>query len=127
MTPQSVSRLKMAEAIPAEMTVIEITEFGAPEVLKPVMRPVPQPAAGEILLRVAAAGVNRPDLLQRQGNYPPPPGASDIPGLEAAGTVAALGEGVTAVTVGDAVCALLAGGGYAEYAAVPAVQCLPVP
>jgi putative PIG3 family NAD(P)H quinone oxidoreductase len=88
---------------------------------------VPQPAAGEILIAVAAAGVNRPDLLQRQGNYPPPPGASDIPGLEVAGTVAALGDGVTGFAVGEDVCALLAGGGYAEYAAVPASQCLPVP
>jgi putative PIG3 family NAD(P)H quinone oxidoreductase len=117
----------MAEAIPTEMTVIEISEFGGPEVLKPVKRPVPRPAAGEIVLKVGAAGINRPDLLQRQGNYPPPPGASDIPGLEAAGTVAALGDGVTGFDVGDKICALLAGGGYAEYAAVPAVQCLPVP
>ncbi|MDB5395778.1 MAG: NAD(P)H-quinone oxidoreductase [Rhodospirillales bacterium] len=117
----------MAEPISPTMTVIEISEPGAPEVLKPAERPTPRPAAGEILIRVEAAGINRPDLLQRQGNYPPPPGASDIPGLEVAGTVAALGAGVTGWTVGDAVCALLAGGGYAEYAAVPAVQCLPVP
>jgi putative PIG3 family NAD(P)H quinone oxidoreductase len=117
----------MSEAIPTEMTVIEISEFGGPEVLKPVKRPVPRPAAGEILLRVAAAGINRPDLLQRQGNYPPPPGASDIPGLEAAGTVAARGDGVTGFKVGDAVCALLAGGGYAECVPVPALQCLPIP
>jgi putative PIG3 family NAD(P)H quinone oxidoreductase len=109
------------------MTAIEISEFGGPEVLTPVRRPVPQPGPGEILVAVHAAGVNRPDLLQRQGNYPPPPGASDILGLEVAGTVAALGEGVTGWAVGDAVCALLAGGGYAEYAAVPAVQCLPLP
>jgi NADPH:quinone reductase len=113
--------------IPSDMTVIEIKEPGGPEVLTPVRRPVPHPAAGEILIRVQAAGINRPDLMQRQGNYPPPPGASDIPGLEVAGTVAALGEGVTGWAVGDAVCALLAGGGYSEYAAVPAVQCLPVP
>src|SRR5277367_2321745 len=113
--------------IPSTMTAVEIREPGRPEVLTPVERPMPHPAAGEILIEVHAAGVNRPDLLQRQGHYPPPPGASDIPGLEVAGTVAALGEGVTGWAVGDAVCALLAGGGYATYAAVPAVQCLPVP
>ncbi len=117
----------MAESVPPTMTVIEISQPGGPQVLKPVQRPVPQAATGEILIRVSAAGVNRPDLLQRQGNYPPPPGASDIPGLEVAGRIAALGEGVTGFAVGDAVCALLAGGGYAEYAAVPAVQCLPLP
>jgi putative PIG3 family NAD(P)H quinone oxidoreductase len=109
------------------MTVIEIRTPGGPEVLTSVQRPVPEPAPGEILIAVAAAGINRPDLMQRQGNYPPPPGASDIPGLEVAGTIAALGEGVTGVNVGDKVCALLAGGGYAQYVAVPAVQCLPVP
>jgi putative PIG3 family NAD(P)H quinone oxidoreductase len=109
------------------MTAIEINEPGGPEVLTPVQRPAPHPASYEILIRVQAAGVNRPDLMQRQGHYPPPAGASDIPGLEVAGTVAALGEGVSGWAVGDAVCALLAGGGYAEYAAVPAVQCLPVP
>ncbi len=117
----------MAETVPATMTVIEISQPGAPEVLKPVQRPVPHPAEGELLIRVQAAGVNRPDLMQRQGNYPPPPGASDIPGLEVAGTVAALGQAVTGWTVGDPVCALLAGGGYAGYAAAPAVQCLPQP
>jgi NADPH2:quinone reductase len=117
----------MAASFPAEMTVIEISTPGGPEVLTPVKRPVPEPAPGEILLKVQAAGINRPDLLQRQGNYPPPPGASDIPGLEAAGTVAALGEGVTGFKIGDKVCALLAGGGYAEYVAVPAPQCLPIP
>jgi putative PIG3 family NAD(P)H quinone oxidoreductase len=109
------------------MTAIEIATPGGPEVLTSVQRPMPHPAAGEILIAVQAAGVNRPDLLQRQGNYPPPPGASDIPGLEVGGTVAALGEGVAGFAVGDAVCALLAGGGYAQYAAVPAVQCLPLP
>jgi NADPH:quinone reductase len=113
--------------IPSTMTAIEIKEPGGPEVLTPVQRPMPHPAAGEILIEVHAAGLNRPDLLQRQGHYPPPPGASDIPGLEVAGTVAALGEGITGWAVGDAVCALLAGGGYATYAAVPAVQCLPLP
>jgi putative PIG3 family NAD(P)H quinone oxidoreductase len=109
------------------MTVVEIREPGGPEVLTPVQRPVPKPGPGEILIAVAAAGINRPDLMQRQGNYPPPPGASDIPGLEAAGTVAALGERVSGFAVGDKVCALLAGGGYAQYVAVPALQCLPLP
>jgi putative PIG3 family NAD(P)H quinone oxidoreductase len=113
--------------IPSDMTVIEIKEPGGPEVLTPVRRPVPHPGQGEILIKVQAAGVNRPDLIQRQGHYPPPPGASDIPGLEVAGTVAALGAGVTGWAVGDAVCALLAGGGYAECVAAPAPQCLPVP
>jgi NADPH2:quinone reductase len=127
MNAQSQLRRAMADSIPPTMTVIEISQPGDPEVLKPAQRPTPQPADGEILIRVEAAGINRPDLLQRQGGYPPPPGASDIPGLEAAGTVAALGAGVTGWAVGDAACALLAGGGYAEYAAVPAVQCLPVP
>lgn len=117
----------MADPNPATMTAIEITTPGGPEVLKAVERPLPQPGEGEILVRVAAAGVNRPDLLQRQGNYPPPPGASDLPGLEIAGTVAALGSGITGWKVGDKLCALLAGGGYAEYAAVPELQCLPIP
>jgi putative PIG3 family NAD(P)H quinone oxidoreductase len=109
------------------MTVIEVTEPGGPEKLALTRRPVPQPAAGEVLIQVAAAGVNRPDCLQRQGSYPPPPGASDIPGLEVSGTVAALGEGVDTWAVGDEVCALLTGGGYAEYCVAPAPQCLPVP
>ena len=112
---------------PAAMTVIEIAEPGGPEVLRPASRPVPRPRPGEVLIEVAAAGVNRPDMLQRQGGYAPPPGASDIPGLEVAGRVAALGEGVTDWRAGDAVCALVAGGGYAEYCAAPAPQCLPVP
>lgn len=114
-------------AVPATMTCIEITAPGAPEVLKPATRPTPQPGPGEILIKVAAAGVNRPDVLQRYGKYPPPPGASDLPGLEVAGRVAALGAGVTGFTVGDKVCALISGGGYAEYCLAPAPQCLPVP
>lgn len=114
-------------ALPGEMTAIEITEPGAADVLKPTRRPVPQPGAGEVLIEIAAAGVNRPDVLQRMGLYNPPPGASDIPGLEVAGTVVALGEGVTAYGLGDRVCALLSGGGYAEYASAPVEQCLPVP
>jgi len=113
--------------MPDTMTAIEITRFGGPEVLVPGTRPTPRPQPGEVLIRVAAAGVNRPDMLQRAGGYAPPPGASDIPGLEVAGTVAALGEGVTGWQVGDPVCALVAGGGYAEFCAAPAPQCLPVP
>ena len=109
------------------MTAIEIREPGPPQVLRAVRRPLPQPKAGEVLIRVAAAGVNRPDVLQRKGLYPAPPGASDIPGLEVAGVVVALGEGVTDPALGARVCALLAGGGYAEYTTAPAVQCLPAP
>ena len=111
------------------MLAIEISSFGGPEVLVPVDRPVPVPRAGEVLIKVAAAGVNRPDALQRRGGYPVPPGASDIPGLEVAGIIAevgARGDGLT-WRAGDAVCALVAGGGYAEFCAAPAVQCLPVP
>ena len=111
----------------SEMTAVEIARPGGPEVLRATRRGAPEPGAGEILIRVAAAGVNRPDVLQRQGHYPPPPGASDIPGLEVAGTVAALGKGVSGWSVGDRVCALLAGGGYAELAVAPVLQCLPVP
>jgi len=117
----------MTAAVPETMAAIEITEPGGPEVLKPVTRPIPEPQAGEVLIRVAAAGVNRPDALQRLGLYEPPPGTTDLPGLEVAGTIAALGPEVDGWSVGDTVCALLAGGGYAEYAATPAPQCLPVP
>jgi putative PIG3 family NAD(P)H quinone oxidoreductase len=113
--------------LPASMTAIEITEPGGAEVLKAAERPLPLPGAGEVLIEVAAAGVNRPDVLQRQGGYPPPPGASDIPGLEVAGRVAAIGLGVRHLKVGDAICALLAGGGYATYCVAPEAQCLPVP
>src|SRR5438445_1597263 len=109
------------------MLVIESREPGGPEVLVPAERPRPEPQAGEVLVKVRAAGVNRPDIMQRQGKYPPPPGASDIPGLEIAGTIESVGEGVRDWQVGDRVCALVAGGGYAEYAAAPAPQCLPVP
>jgi putative PIG3 family NAD(P)H quinone oxidoreductase len=109
------------------MAAIEVARPGGPEVLTPTTRPVPSPGRGEVLIRVAAAGVNRPDILQRQGLYPMPPGVTDIPGLEVAGEVAATGEGVVGVSVGDAVCALLAGGGYAEWAVAPAPQVLPVP
>jgi len=109
------------------MRAIEITEPGGPEVLKPTTRPMPQPAAGQVVIKVAYAGVNRPDALQRAGSYAPPPGASDLPGLEASGEVVALGAGVDSVSLGDKVCALLPGGGYAEYVATPAAHCLPVP
>lgn len=113
--------------IPSTMTAIDPASPGGPEVLVPVTRPVPQPGPGEVLVRVAAAGVNRPDVLQRMGMYPMPPGAPTIMGLEIAGTVAAVGEGVERWRVGDAACALVAGGGYAEYCVAPAGQCLPVP
>jgi len=113
--------------LPQTMQAIDPEAPGGPEVLQLVERPVPQPAAGEVLVRVAAAGVNRPDVLQRKGGYPPPPGAPSIPGLEIAGTVVALGADVDAALLGQRVCALLAGGGYAQYAVAPAGQCLPVP
>jgi NADPH2:quinone reductase len=113
--------------LPATMTVVEIARPGGPEVLTPATRPVPRPGHGQILIAVAAAGVNRPDVLQRAGRYAPPPGASDLPGLEAAGHVAAVGPGVSEWREGDAVCALLPGGGYAEYALTQAGHALPVP
>lgn len=109
------------------MTAIAISAPGGPEVLQPTTRPVPQPAPGEVLIRVAAAGVNRPDVLQRMGYYPPPPGASDLPGLEIAGTIVAVGPGGDPELLGQAVCALVAGGGYAEYCVAPTGSCLPVP
>ena len=109
------------------MIAIEISRPGDPDVLVPVERPRPVPASGEVLIKVAAAGVNRPDVFQRRGRYPPPPGASDIPGLEVAGVVEEVGAEVRDLHAGDAVCALVAGGGYAEYCAAPAPQCLPVP
>jgi len=109
------------------MRAIEISAPGGPEVLRVTQRPVPIPAANEVLIEVAAAGVNRPDVLQRKGGYPPPPGASDIPGLEVAGTIIATGAGANKWKTGDRVCALVTGGGYAEYVAAPAPQCLPIP
>lgn len=112
--------------LPESMACVEITQPGGPEVLQPATRPCPRPAAGEVVIKVAAAGVNRPDLLQRQGAYPPPPGASDLPGLEVSGTIAAVGDGVS-TPVGTKVCALVAGGGYAEYVSVDARHCLPIP
>ncbi|PKP97178.1 MAG: NAD(P)H-quinone oxidoreductase [Alphaproteobacteria bacterium HGW-Alphaproteobacteria-13] len=113
--------------VPASMTAIAIREPGGPEVLQAETRPVPQPGAGELLIRVAAAGVNRPDVIQRMGYYPPPPGASDLPGLEIAGTIVAVGPGEDPELLGQAVCALVAGGGYAEYCVAPTGSCLPVP
>lgn len=110
-----------------EMRAIEISKPGGPEVLQPVSRPRPEAAHGQVVIKVAWAGVNRPDALQRAGLYNPPPMASDLPGLEASGTIVALGSGVSGWSVGDQVCALLPGGGYAEYVATPAAHCLPVP
>ena len=109
------------------MRAIEISQAGGPEVLSLCERPVPTPAHGQVVLKLAYAGVNRPDSLQRAGLYNPPKGASDLPGLEASGTVAAVGSGVSDLKIGDTVCALLPGGGYAEYAATPAAHCLRVP
>src|ERR1700681_2978159 len=109
------------------MNVVEIAAPGGPEQLRPATRPVPKPGEGEVLIRVAAAGVNRPDVMQRQGRYPPPPGASDLPGMEIAGEVVALGSDVTTLKLGDRVTALLPGGGYAQYAVAAAALCLPVP
>ena len=113
--------------LPATMTAIEIEKFGPPEGLKTASRPVPTPGEGEVLVRVSHAGVNRPDIQQRLGGYPPPPGASDIPGLEIAGTIVAVGPNTGVWKVGDETCALISGGGYAEYCTAPAPQCLPVP
>ena len=113
--------------LPATMTAIEIAEPGGHEQLRARTRPLPAPGPGEVLIEVAAAGVNRPDIIQRQGHYAPPPGASDIPGLEVSGKVVLLGSGVSGLAVGDPVCALLTGGGYAEYCTAPAALCLPIP
>lgn len=114
-------------ALPSEMDCIAIDKPGGPEALVPAKRPVPKPGKGEVLVKVAAAGVNRPDVLQRRGMYAPPPGTTDLPGLEIAGTVAALGEGIGRWKLGDKVCALVAGGGYAAYCVAPEAQCLPIP
>src|SRR5262245_22359640 len=113
--------------LPSSMRAIEISRPGPPEVLTLASRGVPVPENEEVLIEVACAGVNRPDVFQRKGAYAPPPGASDLPGLEVAGRVVAVGPGAVEWKVGDAVCALVAGGGYAEYVSAPAVQCLPVP
>jgi NADPH2:quinone reductase len=117
----------MISPITGLMTAISITEFGGPDVLKPVTISIPQPKEGEVLIKVAAAGVNRPDSVQREGRYPAPPGAPETPGLEVAGTIVATGHNVGPFEIGDKVCALVAGGGYAEYCVAPALQCLPIP
>jgi NADPH:quinone reductase-like Zn-dependent oxidoreductase len=109
------------------MTAIGIAQPGGPEVLRPETVAVPRPAAGQVLVKVAAAGVNRPDVIQRLGRYPPPPGASPIPGLEIAGVIVALGDSVPEEMLGQPVCALVTGGGYAEYCVAAASHCLPVP
>ena len=113
--------------LPAQMTVVAISKPGGPEVLVPETRPLPKPSAGEIQIQVAVAGVNRPDVAQRSGSYPPPPGASDLPGLEVAGKVVALGEGAIRHKIGDTVMSLVAGGGYAEYCVAPDAQAMAVP
>lgn len=114
-------------SLPDTMTAVEISEYGGPEVLKTTTRPTPKPGAEDALIRVTAAGVNRPDAIQRAGHYPPPPGQSDLPGLEISGEVVAIGAGVDGLSVGDKVCALTPGGGYAEYCVAPAKHCLPLP
>lgn len=117
----------MNPPLPAMMRAIEIAQPGGPEVLRVCQRPLPEPGPGEALIEVAVAGVNRPDAMQRRGLYPPPPGASDIPGLEIAGQIVAVGEGVSPARLGEAVCALVTGGGYAEYCLAAAELCLPIP
>ena len=117
----------LPETLPETMIAIEVSEPGGPEVLRPVSRPLPVPTDSEILFKVAGAGLNGADLSQRKGTYPMPPGVTDIPGLEAAGTVVAVGRNVKRFVPGDAVCALMAGGGYAEYAVAPEAQCMAVP
>jgi len=113
--------------LPETMNCIEIPEPGGPEALKPTTRPLPQPNSAEVLIRVEAAGVNRPDCIQRSGNYAPPPGTTDIPGLEVAGEIVKIGDAVKNWSIGDKVTALVAGGGYAEYVTAPYQQCLPIP
>ena len=114
-------------ALPESMDVIEITNMGPAGALRPATRPVPAPRSGEVLIKVEAIGVSRPDSLQRRGMHPPPPGVTDVPGLEVAGTIAATGTSGSRWRIGDAVCALLPGGGYAQYAIAPEQQVLPVP
>lgn len=114
-------------SIPSTMQAVEISTPGAPDVLVPVQRPVPQPQAGEVLIKVHAAGVNRPDVFQRKGHYPAPPGVSDLPGLEVAGEIVGGDAASAGLSLGDSMCALIAGGGYAQYCVAPAAQCLPIP
>src|SRR6202043_3416002 len=128
--PQQITRIfqgQIMQKLPAQMTVIGISKPGGPEVLLPETRPVPVPGPGEILVKVQAAGVNRPDVSQRSGSYPPPPGASDLPGLEVSGEVVALGEGATKHKLGDRVMSLVAGGGYAQYCIAQDAQAMAVP
>ncbi|MFO1154025.1 MAG: NAD(P)H-quinone oxidoreductase [Rhodospirillales bacterium] len=113
--------------LPEQMACVEITRPGGPEVLQPAERPTPQAGPGEVLIEVAAAGINGPDVYQRRGLYPAPPGTTDLPGLEVSGTIVAVGDGVSDWREGDTVCALTAGGGYARYCTAPAAQCLPIP
>src|ERR1700736_3735468 len=113
--------------VPREMTVVEIAAPGGPEQLRTALRPLPQPGENEVLIRVEAAGVNRPDVMQRQGRYPPPPGASDLPGMEVAGEIVTLGPNASGPALGDKVTCLLPGGGYAQYAVAAAPLCLPIP
>ena len=117
----------MSQALPAEMTAIKISQPGDPTVLIPTIIPVPLPKTGEVLVKVEAAGINRPDIMQRRGNYPPPKGAPDTPGLAIAGTIVKISDDIVNWKVGDRVCALVAGGGYAEYCIAPELQCLPIP
>ena len=117
----------MGGGLPEQMACVEISELGGPEVLKPATRPTPGPGRDEVLIRVAAAGINGPDVYQRRGLYPAPPGVTDIPGLEVSGTIVARGDDVADWRIGDLCCALAPGGGYAEYCTAPAAQCLPVP
>ncbi len=117
----------MSQQIPEQMSVVEIKEFGDADQLVPSSRPVPTPSESEVLIKVAYAGVNRPDVIQRRGLYPPPPGESDIPGLEVSGTIVKMGTGITSFNLGDTVTALVGGGGYAEYCTAPVGQCLPIP
>lgn len=125
--PEQTRSADLAASLPDTMTVIGFEAPGGPEVLRPQQAPMPAPQAGQVLIRVAFAGVNRPDVVQRTGNYPPPPGASPIPGLEVSGTVVAVGEDVTWPCTGMQVCALITGGGYAQYVLARAGHCLPVP
>lgn len=117
----------MSQQIPEQMSVVEIKEFGDADQLVPSSRPVPEPSENEVLIKIAYAGVNRPDVIQRRGLYPPPPGESDIPGLEVSGTVVKTGENVSSLHIGDDITALVGGGGYAEYCTAPVGQCLPIP
>jgi len=117
----------MESSLPNTMLAVEISQFGNPDVLQPCERPLPSLQAGEVLIKIGAAGVNRPDATQRRGLYPPPPGITDIPGLDVAGQIVAVANDVVGLKAGDFVCGLIAGGGYAEYAVVPALQCLPIP